>query len=79
MRKLAAGFHRRTKAEPPAPLPREALAEPEEADPDLTEPVSAPPPAEPEKPKAEPPVRVVKHFPRWYDEAEHPRFSDMKF
>jgi hypothetical protein len=56
----------------PAEVPLEALAEPQEP----TERVFPTP--EPE-PKAER-VRVVKHFPRWYDEREgRVPFSDMKF
>jgi hypothetical protein len=74
--KLAAAFHR--KPEPIPALPHSPRSR-RKANPDLTEPDSAPPPAEPDNPRAEPTVRVVKHFPRWYDGAEHPRFSDMTF
>jgi hypothetical protein len=59
------------------PVPQEALAEPQETNEDVSEAAHDPPPQP--KPTATPesPVRVVKPFPRWYDDDR--RFSDMKF
>ena len=60
--------------EEPTPDPQQGFVEPQEATENVEE-----PPAEPRpKPKApDPPPRVVKHFPRWYD--QNRRFEDMRF
>ncbi|MFL5960123.1 MAG: hypothetical protein ACJ75G_07675 [Gaiellaceae bacterium] len=73
--RLAAGFHW-------CPPPRRERVAPQEASPEpqkATERVAKASPQPKATPKPEPPFRVVKHFPRWYDDAERPRFSDMTF
>jgi len=60
-------------AEEPTPVPQEALAESQEANESVEDPLPKPKP----KPKSEPPVRVVKHFPRWND--PHPDIRNMRF
>jgi hypothetical protein len=77
--KLAGAFHKRTQREPirppAAPDPEESPVSPEEPTDGVEDLFPKPEP----RPKAER-VRVVKHFPRWYDEAEgRVPFSDMKF
>jgi hypothetical protein len=65
------------------PPPRRERAEPVDDAEQATQVAQAAPPPRRPKPKPtpahEPPFRVVKHFPRWYDDAENPRFSDMRF
>jgi hypothetical protein len=64
---------RRLRPQPPEHLDQEVEPEPE------SHPAESPVENGREGSLPSPPVRVAKHFPRWYDEAEHPRFSDMKF
>jgi hypothetical protein len=66
-------------AGPPRPEPRalhqEALAEPNQPTDNVEDIYPMPAPAL----QAEPTPRVVHRVRHWYDEAEQPRFSDMKF
>jgi hypothetical protein len=80
--RLARGFHwspparrERVPSEEVTPAAQEASAEPQEA----TERVERQSPQPKPTPKPEAPFRIVKHFPRWYDDAERPRFSYMRF
>jgi hypothetical protein len=77
--RAAARFHWSPPPRPapvrPAQVPQEALAEPQEAT-ESVEDLSPPPPP---TPTPEPRVRVVHRTRKWFDEAERPRFSDMKF
>jgi len=75
---LARAFHQRTKTEPPAPLPPELLAEPEEAGGSAEDPLAPPEPASKPEPKPETPVRVVRRRPKWYDPTPQ-SFRDMRF
>jgi hypothetical protein len=74
---LARAFHKRTKPVPPAPLPRELPADPEEANGRAEYPFEQPEPAPDRKPKPEPAPRVVVRSRRWYDGGQ--RFDDTKF
>jgi hypothetical protein len=69
---LAAGFHHRKKVEPIRP-PEEPDADPQEPTDSVEDPSPKPEPT----PKAEPPIRVIGHTRKWYD--DKPSFSDMKF
>ena len=77
--KLARAFHRRKTVEPPrpTPIPQELLAEPQEASESAEDPLPAAPEPRPEQ-KPEPPVRVVRRSPKWYDPTPQ-SFRDMKF
>jgi hypothetical protein len=80
--KLAGAFHQRTKTEPRTPLPREAPAEPQEANGSADDPSATPDPEPPPKPKPKtaPPARVIHRSGRWYDEAEgRVPFDQMRF
>jgi hypothetical protein len=74
--KMAAGFHWSPppRAREKAPAPQEVVTGPQETNGRVEDPSPQPKPA----PKAEPPFRVVKHFPRWYD-PEPQSFRDMRF
>jgi hypothetical protein len=61
------------------PVHLEVFAEPQETNGHVEDPLPAPEPKPEQKPKPEPPNRVIHRVRRWYDEAERPRFSDMRF
>jgi hypothetical protein len=79
----AKGFHWVPPPRPERAEPVEEASSPSPVAQEANEGVREAVPPRPPKPKPtpahEPPFRVVKHFRRWYDEAENPRFSDMRF
>jgi hypothetical protein len=77
--KLAASLHWRPPPRAERARPTEQPTPRQDAEQETSEAAPDPPPKPDPTPQPEPPVRVVKHFPRWYDDAERPRFSDMKF
>jgi hypothetical protein len=63
----------------PTPPPQEPPAPAQEPNEDVSEAAPEPPPQPEPTRKPEPPVRVVRRTPKWFDPPSYRRFSDMQF